>query len=76
MTPCAKLDNGYICYSDAEEFMDDEIEVNEETGCRHTKSPDGYVSYHDWTEMKSKTHKQIRCPVCGLWAVWVKKETK
>lgn len=41
-----------------------------ETRCRHTPCPEGYVPWHEWAEQKSKTHKQERCPSCGLWAIW------
>lgn len=37
----------------------------------HTPSPEGYVHWHDWAEYMSKTHRQIRCPGCGLLAIWV-----
>lgn len=44
--------------------------------CRHTKSPTGYVAWHEWAEKKAKTHEQERCPNCGLWAVWVKRSQR
>ena len=39
--------------------------------CRHTPCPEGYIAWHSWAERKSKTHRQLRCPSCGLFAVWV-----
>ena len=39
--------------------------------CKHTKCPTGYIEWHHWAEKKSKTHKQIKCGGCGLYAVWV-----
>lgn len=43
----------------------------------HTEHPTGYVAYHDWAEKKAKTHTQMVCPACGLWAIWVaNKESK
>lgn len=42
----------------------------------HTKSPDGGLSYAEWTDKKSKTHVQERCPTCGYWSVWVPKKAK
>jgi hypothetical protein len=39
----------------------------------HTKRPEDYVGFHEWAMKKSKTHKQIRCKDCGLWAKWIKK---
>jgi DNA-directed RNA polymerase subunit RPC12/RpoP len=38
--------------------------------CRHTPCPKGYVDWHLWAERKSKTYEQVRCPNCGLWAIW------
>ena len=43
---------------------------------KHTKCPDGYIARAEWAEKKSKTHKQVKCPNCGLYAIWVKKEGK
>ncbi len=37
----------------------------------HTPSPRGYLPWHEWAEAMSKTHRQVRCPGCGLWKVWV-----
>ena len=42
----------------------------------HTKAPTGYLSWGAWADDKRKTHRQIRCPTCGFWAIWVKKEDK
>jgi hypothetical protein len=39
----------------------------------HTPCPKDYLAWHDWAERKSKTHRTIQCPGCGLWAIWVKK---
>lgn len=41
---------------------------------QHTPCPSGYLAGHAWAEKMSKTHKQTRCPACGLWAIWVPKE--
>lgn len=43
------------------------------TTCEHTPCPSGYIQWHSWAEKMSETHRQIKCPGCGLWAVWVKK---
>lgn len=37
----------------------------------HTPLPHGYVARQLWFEQKARTHKQTRCPGCGLFAVWV-----
>lgn len=37
---------------------------------RHTPCPEGYLTWHEWAEKKSKTHEQERCPGCGLFAIW------
>jgi hypothetical protein len=41
--------------------------------CRHTKQPEGYLQWHAWAEKKLKTHRQIKCPNCGLYAIWIKR---
>ena len=40
--------------------------------CNHTPTPP-YPEWLDWARQKSRTHKQVRCPGCGLWHVWVPK---
>lgn len=37
----------------------------------HTPSPEGRVSWHEWAAKKSKTHRQLRCPGCGLYKIWI-----
>jgi hypothetical protein len=37
----------------------------------HTPCPEGYVNWHEWAEAMSKTHRQIPCPGCGLYYIWV-----
>jgi hypothetical protein len=41
--------------------------------CKHTPCPEEYVHKANWMERKSKTHTQVKCPVCGLFAVWIPK---
>ena len=41
--------------------------------CKHTPCPKGYMAKCDWAHRMSKTHKQVKCPHCGLYAVWVPK---
>lgn len=38
----------------------------------HTKQPEGYLAWHEWAEKKSKTHHQVKCDGCGLFAIWKK----
>lgn len=41
---------------------------------RHTPEPmheSDYMGWHAWARRMSKTHKQLRCPKCGLFAIWV-----
>jgi hypothetical protein len=37
----------------------------------HTPSPSGYNQWHDWAKRMSRTHRQIRCTDCGLYAIWM-----
>lgn len=41
--------------------------------CRHTPTPQGYNEHSEWCKQASKTHSQIQCPHCGLWAIWLPK---
>lgn len=43
---------------------------------KHTKCPTGYLQWHDWAKAKSKTHRSVKCPGCGLYAVWVLKKKR
>lgn len=43
---------------------------------KHTKCPTGYIAWHDWAERKSKKHRQVKCPGCGLYAIWKRKKRK
>ena len=40
----------------------------------HTKCPDGYNDWHDWADQKARRHRQIKCPVCKRWAIWVRRD--
>ena len=33
-----------------------------------------YLAWHEWAAEKAKTHKQIKCPHCGLYRVWIPKK--
>jgi len=44
-----------------------------EKACVHTPMPPGYMDRYEWAQMAMKTHAQVRCPHCGLWAVWLPK---
>lgn len=39
----------------------------------HTPSPTGYVAEADWADEMLKTHRQVKCSGCGLYAIWVPK---
>jgi hypothetical protein len=39
----------------------------------HTPMPDGYLARQERAEELMRTHRQTRCPGCGLWAIWVPK---
>lgn len=40
----------------------------------HTPCPEGYTQWHAWAETMSTTHKQRKCPGCGLYVVWTPKK--
>lgn len=65
--------SGFIC-------IDDGPLTDPNPGCpesaRHTPTPEGYVAASVWAEEMLATHTQEKCPGCGLWAVWVPRETR
>jgi hypothetical protein len=40
---------------------------------KHTKSPSGYLQWHMWALRKMRRHKQIKCPTCGFWSIFVRR---
>lgn len=36
----------------------------------HTPHPTSYLAHAAWADEMLKTHRQKRCPGCGLWAIW------
>jgi hypothetical protein len=42
---------------------------------QHTPDPPGYIEWFAWAEWMATTHRQVRCLGCGLWAIWVPKES-
>lgn len=42
--------------------------------CKHGyQGPESYIGRSDWAEQKMRTHEQVQCPKCGLWAIWKRK---
>lgn len=41
---------------------------------KHTRCPSGYLAWHEWSARKYRTHYQVQCPTCGLWAIYRKRE--
>jgi hypothetical protein len=37
---------------------------------RHTPAPAGYVEWFEWVAEMATTHRQERCPGCGLFVIW------
>ena len=54
------------------------LNIDDESQCpnedKHTVLPKGYVQRHRWARSMQSTHKQTKCPACGLWAIWVPKK--
>ncbi len=43
-------------------------------GADHEPAPDGYMQWHEWAEEMGKTHRSVRCKVCGRFGLWVEKK--
>ncbi len=41
---------------------------------RHPRQPDEYIERSNWTERQAKRYTQTRCPACGFWVLWKRKE--
>lgn len=42
----------------------------------HTPCPvadSDYLGWHAWARKMSKTHRQVKCSGCGLYAIWIPK---
>lgn len=69
----------YRTYIDTSDFDEERYPIPPKpitpsaTECVHTPHPEGYMQHHEWMRMASRTHSAIRCPHCGLWAVWIPK---
>lgn len=37
---------------------------------RPVDEPTGYLDWHNWVARKGKTHRQSKCPTCGLFHIW------
>jgi hypothetical protein len=37
----------------------------------HTPCPTRYNAWHAWAEKMHKTHRQVTCPLCGLYEIWL-----
>jgi hypothetical protein len=40
---------------------------------KHTRSPLTYLARYSWAQDMMKGHRQLRCPGCGLYKIWVSK---
>ena len=42
---------------------------------KHVKGePGDYLGWHEWAAKKSRTHDAHRCPGCGLYVIWKRRE--
>lgn len=41
------------------------------TSEKHTPHPKRQFAHEAWAMEMLRTHKQIRCPGCNLWKIWV-----
>jgi len=41
-----------------------------ESKARYYEEPIGYLAWHEWAELMSKTYVQRECPGCGRFTLW------
>lgn len=57
--------SGHVTHRDRASF----VKCDDGTTCVHPyeeSEPNGYVAWHEWAPKYGKTHKQKRCPKCGI----------
>ena len=42
----------------------------------HEPMPTGYVEFDEWAKVKNRTHKNIKCPGCGFYRLWIPRNVK
>jgi len=56
------------------------LNVEKEKSCPsyfdHTPCPSGYIQWHAWAKQMARTHRQVKCGRCGLWAIWIPKKSR
>jgi hypothetical protein len=78
--PKKKRRSGYVIHIDSfepdlEKYPIPPTEVERRVDkCVHTPQPEGYLEWHEWARLASKTHSQIRCKCCGRWGIWLPKK--
>jgi hypothetical protein len=40
----------------------------------HTPQPNGVREWAEWATESQKTRRQVRCPVCNLYQIWIPRE--
>lgn len=40
----------------------------------HMAGPSSYIAWHEWADKKLRRHKQMRCTVCNLLEIWVRRD--
>lgn len=79
MTNPANTDRRPFSHREASRHTETRVRIGERadgTACEHpypSDEPSGYIQWQDWAMRKAKTHKQQRCPDCGLWTIYVPK---
>ena len=73
----ARLDDGktriFVCGGDDRLVSDNSDCPN---NANHEASPLGYCEWHEWAKAKNRTHKNSKCPDCGLFKIWTERPPK
>jgi hypothetical protein len=56
--------------------VDDSICPKKKLHTKDPTEPEGYIEWHAWARKQGRTHKQKKCPGCGLFKIWVPREKR
>ena len=65
------MQRGFLCILESDRLVLETPEPDCSNANQHTPCPSGYAQVQTWARQMARTHRQARCPRCGLFVVWV-----